>query len=357
MKYIFKLSAVTLAFCLLLSGARASAQSAGRGPGSADFNHSTPTNPYSSEKKAPSFFHRPSKATPAEQFNFARAMEQRGKLKSAIRAYDDIVHEWHTSPQAVQAQYREAVLLLKRKKYTKSFKEFQYLIDHFAGLFNYDKVLDYQTRIARQVMEERWGDVLFLPGFKSPEKALPLFEQILKNAPNWNRAAAVRLKMGKTYQQLHQYKDAIKSYDTVQQHNPNSKEAEPALFHKAYCRYILAKKTPRDEKRCRQALSALTSFITRYPMSKNRQQAEKYQREMKEHLVEMYYQRAYFYDRAKKYRAAIIAYNNFLKKFPGSDKATVVFARIKELKALTGITADNDSDRTAVHSGRSVSIE
>jgi len=329
MKLFTKLIYAAAVLSLSLSPAIAQGPTHG---GNRDFSPAAESSHYSREKKTPSFFHRPSKKTPADQFAFAEKQKSKGKLRSAKGAYNDLVHEWHNSPEAIKSQYQLALILLEQGKYIKSFKEFQYLIDHYAGQFDYKKVLEYQTKIARQVMGDRWGDFLFLPGFEAPERALPLFEQIIANAPNWNKIPGVRLKMGLTYEEVKQYEDAIVSYDTVRQYHPLSDEAETALFRKSYCLYVLAKKAPRDEKRCRAALSALSSFLSRYKMSPNKTIAESYLEELNLHLSEMYYSRALFYDNKKRPKSALIAYQDFLKKFPSSKRAQEVFARVKVLE-------------------------
>jgi outer membrane protein assembly factor BamD (BamD/ComL family) len=305
--------------------------------GQTDFTPSE-TSPYSVDKKKPSFFHRPKKSTAAEQFNFAEEKEKDGKLRSAKSSYNDLTHEWHNSPEAVRAQYRIARILLDQEKYIKSFKAFQYMVDHYAGEFDYDEILDYQIKIATYIMGDRWGDVLFLPGFKAPERALPLFEKIIENAPNMGKAPGVRLKMGLTYEEIKQYDNAIASYDAVQQFHPFSDEAETALFRKSHCLYILAKKAPRDEKRCRAALSALASFLSRYKMSPNKATAETYLEELNLQLSEMYYAHALFYDHKKRPESALIAYRDFLKKFPASERAQEAYARVEELQSSKGIS-------------------
>jgi len=285
------------------------------------------------EKKSRSIFHRPAEDTPAEQLATAIAREKAGRLRSARGAYNDLVHHWHDSREATEAQFALARILFEQRKYEKSFEAFQYLIDHYAGRFKYNDALDYQHRIANQIMNDRWGDVLFLPGFEAPERALPLLNQIVANAPNWSKAPGVRLTVGMIHEDLKDYEEAVGAYDAVEQHHAKSPEAETAAFRKAHCLYVLSEKTPRDEKRCRAALSALASFLARHKQSPDRDEAETYLAELKTRLSEMYYGRALFYDEiARRPTAALIAYRDFLKKFPASERAQVVYARIEELQ-------------------------
>jgi len=78
------------------------------------------------EKKSRSLFHRPNEDTPAEQFAFAVEREKAGRLRSAKDAYDDLVHHWHDSQEAPEAQFALARILFEQGKYEKAFKAFQY---------------------------------------------------------------------------------------------------------------------------------------------------------------------------------------------------------------------------------------
>jgi len=288
------------------------------------------------DKKRPGMFHRPEKASAAEQLGYAATLETRQRLRAARSAYDDLVHEWHDSREAPQAQFAVARLRFAQGKYEKAFNAFQYLIDYYSGQFKYNEVLDYQLRTANQIMNDRWGDVLFLPGFEAPERALPLLSKLAENAPNWDKAAGVRLTIGMIHEELKDYEMAVSAYDAVEQYHPGSDEAERAGFRKARCLYVLSEKMPRDEKSCRTALSALASFMARYKQSERQSEAQGYIDTLKLRLEKMYYERAQFYDRMEKRpEAALIAYRDFMQKFPSSDRAPTVYTRIEalELKA------------------------
>ena len=289
------------------------------------------------EKKHRSLFHRPAEDTPAAQFALAVQQEAAGHLRKAKDSYDDLVHHWHDSLEAPKAQFALARIIFEQGKYEKAFKAFQYLVDHYAGRFSYNEALDYQYRIANQIMNDRWGDVLFMPGFEAPERALPLLDQLILNAPNGDKAPGVRMTVGMIHEDLKDYESAVTAYDAVEQHHAGSPEAATAAFRKAHCLYILSEKTPRDEKRCRTALSAVASFLARHKQSPDCPEAEAYLTALKGRLSQMYYNRALYYDEiARRPSSALIAYRDFLKKFPASDLAQEVFARIEVLERELG---------------------
>ncbi len=285
------------------------------------------------QRKRPGFFHRPKEDSAPEQFAYAADLEKRGRLRSAKSAYNDLVHRWHDSAEGPKAQLRIAHILYDQGKYNKAFKEFQYLVEYYSGRFKYNEVLDRQLRIANQIMGDRWGDILFLPGFEAPERALPLLEAIVANAPNWEKTAGVRLSIGLIYEEIGDLDEAIGAYADVEQHHAGTAEAENAAFRRCHCLYILSKKAPRDEKRCRDALSALASFLARYKQSEKQEEAEELLNILNKRLANMYFERARFYDEiAKRPESALIAYRDFLKRFPSSDKAQIAYARTEALK-------------------------
>ncbi|OGV66587.1 MAG: hypothetical protein A2283_05400 [Lentisphaerae bacterium RIFOXYA12_FULL_48_11] len=284
------------------------------------------------KRKTPSFFHRPSKETAASQIEFADKLLAEGKQKAAMKQYSALVHKWHTSPEASKAQLAYARILYDRNDYRDAFDEFQYLIDNFSGQFSYEEALDKQFRIANYLMTARRMKFLFMPGFKIQEQALPLFEMIVKNAPNWKNSIEAQYNIGLISEDMGDYLEAIRAFDAVRYRYPDSDRAADASFRRAYCYYLMANESIRDEISCRQALSALAGFIADYPKYADLELALKYRDELDDRLANMYLERAEFYDKTGRKKAAVIAYEDFVRKFPSSRLAGDISMRIETLK-------------------------
>ncbi|MBT3191907.1 MAG: tetratricopeptide repeat protein [Verrucomicrobia bacterium] len=325
---LYLLCACTL---LLLCAPISSAQQS-YSPAADEFETTTTHNDLPKRKKR-SIFHRPEEDSPAKQLAFGEALEAKGRLGAARDEYNALVHHWHNAPEAPIAQFRIARIRFGQGKYSKAFKAFQYLIEYYAGHFKYNEVLDYQFRIANHVIGDRWGDIFFLPGFEAPERALPLLNQIIANAPNWEQVPHAYLTIGMIHEEIKDYEGAVAAYDSIAQFHRKSPEAEKAAFQRAACLCILSDKTPRDEKRCRTALSALATFLARHKESSQKADAETRLAALKLRLENMYYERALFYDtRSNKPEAALIAYRDFIKKFPMAENGDDVRERIETLE-------------------------
>lgn len=284
-------------------------------------------------KREPSVFHRPSRDSPVVQLALADALLASGDTKRALKEYRALVHRWHDTPQAVRAQLTYAQALQSMREYDKAFDEFQYLIEYFAGSFPHDTALEAQFAVANHVRAARTGGLLFFRGFRSPERAIPMFEKIIRNAPNWKRAPEAQLYLGLIHEEAKDFELAVDAFETLTQRYPQSEYAAEAQFRSARGLYRIAKSRPRDERASREALSSLAAFVADHRGNPNEQEAQKCREEIKESLADLYYERAVFYDRMRnRQRAAIIAYTDFLKHFPLSTRAADAKERIAALQ-------------------------
>lgn len=293
-----------------------------------------PAAPEVTARKTTSFFRRAATGTPAAQLDHARTLAADGRTRKAGKAYDALVRTWHDTPEAVTAQRALAGLLEEDGCHERAFKEFQYLVDFYAGRFNYRDVLDHQFRLAQAVMTRRRSRWLF-GGFTAPERALPLLKQLALNAPSWERAAEVQMTIGLIHEEEGDLDDAVSALETVQQRWPASPGASTASFARSRALARVARRNPRDEPGVRRALSALAGFIRDYPDDPNVPEAAAARDDLNRHLTGMYYERAAYYDRiARRPQAALIAYADFLRRFPLSEQAVQVNRRMEELKAM-----------------------
>lgn len=284
-------------------------------------------------RKTHSFFHRPDEETPAGQFARAEKARLAGKLRRASADYLALVHEWADSPEAPAAQLWVARLLLERRKFEQAFNEYQYLVDYFPAGVPYDEVLSSQFKIANILRTEKTGGFLFIPGVRSPERAVPMYEQIIKNAPNGEKAAECQFMVGVIHEELEEYEEGYLAYEKVGILYPSSEFAASALYRRAYCLYKVAELSPRDEHQAQRALVAFLDFLRQFPGDANAAEAEQYRDKLKERLSAAFLGVAEFYDyKARNPRAAAVAYADFLARFPTSDKVASVQKRIAELE-------------------------
>ncbi len=290
-----------------------------------------------SGKRGFHLFLHPAKRDPKAQLEFANSLRESGRTRKAMRQYVALAVYWPESAEAATATYENARLLDRRHKYYKAFDEYQRLFDRYAGLFPYDESLKRQFEIAKYLMETKKGRFLFMPGFAAPERAIPLFDKIVTNAPQWTLAPEVQYLRGRAYELSMDHELAIGAYMGAQNRFPDSPFAEKSAFAALRCYVVLARESPNNEQFLEGAWASVTMFLNGYPQSPDREKAADYRDELLRSRAKLSYDRARYYDViAKRPKAALLAYQDFVGLFPQSDWTAAARTRIDALTNSVG---------------------
>lgn len=290
--------------------------------------------PVRKDRKRPSVLLRPKHKTAEEQLAYADQLRNDKKLRSAAKQYRALVHNWHDSDEATRAQLSYAEVLEERDKHLKAFGEYQYLIDYYGSGYDYDDVIDRQFRIAHHLMTARRGRVAGLKGFQSPERALPLFETVIENAPNGSRSDVAQFYIGVIREDSREYAEAVSAYETMFYRYPKSGFAPEAAQRRAACMVKISEKARNDAVVMQEAMSALAHYLRRFPEHEGVESAREQLTALKHRIEGKHYQVAQYYDRiASRPKAALISYRYFVQRFPYAELAATAESRIKELEA------------------------
>jgi outer membrane protein assembly factor BamD (BamD/ComL family) len=290
-----------------------------------------------SGKRGFHLFVHPARRNPADQLEYANQLRESGNTGGAMRQYVALTVYWPEATEAATATLEYARVLDRCGKVEKAFDEYQRLFDRYAGLFPYDEVLKRQFEIATHLMNTKKGRFLFMPGFAAPERAIPLFDKIATNAPQWDRAAEVQYLRGRAYELSMDPALAIGAYMTARNRYPDSPFADKAEFGAVRCYYKLATDSPNNEQFLESAWAAVTLFLNLRPQAPDRDKAEEYREDLLKRRAKIAYDRACYYDRiAHRPKAALLAYRDFVKLFPGSDWTAAAQTRIDALAKSVG---------------------
>jgi outer membrane protein assembly factor BamD (BamD/ComL family) len=277
------------------------------------------------------FLH-PAEKQPDAQLLFADQLLHAGRTKAAMRQFVALTIYWPESKEAATAQYRYAQLWDMKGKDYRAFDEYQRLFNRYPGQFPYDEILNRQFEIATNIMYRKKGKFLIFPGFTAPERAIPMFQAIMTNAPQWKKSAEAQYLMGRANELSLEYEAAIDNYMTVKSRYPDSAFAEPASFQTAYCYYLLAQESPNNEQILDAAWAAMTLFLNYYPSSEKASVASEYQRTLYRQRAKIAYEKATYYDKiVKRPESALIAYECMVRQFPHSDWTGLAQIRIDAL--------------------------
>lgn len=276
-------------------------------------------------------FVRPAKATPDQQLALARSLRAGGRSRGAMRAYRALVATWPASAAAVAAQQEWAQLLESRGDWEGAFEQYQQLIDRYPSKIDFDAALARQAALADRIANRRTMSWLF-GGFSTPERALPLYQQVLTNAPNWDRAAEIALAAARIVEQSGDWAAAAAAFADVRFRYPATRQAEEAAARRVDCLSRLAERAPNNTALLDEAWSASADFLANFPSSSRAPSIRLRHDVLLRRRAKAAYEAARFYDRASfSNDVTRAAYERFLAQFPSSPWTPVVRRRLAEL--------------------------
>jgi outer membrane protein assembly factor BamD len=260
---------------------------------------------------------------------------------AALVAYRRFQKNFPGSKFAAKAQLQIADLLLIQGRWSSAFDAYQKLITRYPNTPEFEGAVARQVLIANSYLDlsrvRLLGYTVPVPGFTGAERAQKMYEAILKNAPYSIYAPITQFNLGLAFERQKAIKQAREAYQTVLDKYPNSDVCDDALYQIAYI-YMRLGLTSSSQDLSALVLSKETfeDFLLQYPKSEKAPQARDnlatIGRSEAGNLLEI----AKYYDWSKNYKAAIIYYNDIVRKQPKSADAETAKNRIEELRSQFG---------------------
>jgi len=273
-------------------------------------------------------------ATPQEHFSYAASLRERGHLKSARDQFRILTKRWPDSAEAPAAKQAAAEIYFEQGKYKKAFTAYEELIqNYYTHIEDYDSILDRQYTLATKEMDRKRMRWLF-GGYRAPERAVPLFESIIKNAPQWERAPEMQYMIGQAYQKNDDQELAVVAYSTVEYRYPDSPFAEKAGVAKINSYKELVESVPYSIDIREQAQLSAGLFPELYTNSQHIADAQAFSTELRDLSAGYNYDVGRFYERVPRpaqTSSAAIYYKKVVAQYEGTQYAAKSAERLRVL--------------------------
>ncbi len=278
----------------------------------------------------------PSKKGPEDQWERCKRLEDEGKISAALRHARYLVETWPDHPLAMDALRLRAGLYFSEEQFRFAFDSYQALIDDYSGMFDYDEVLSLQLECARQMEVKKYSALFGLSHYLQPLEAIPMYEQILVNAPHIQDAPEILLTIGEIYMRKKQYINAVAQFTKLEQTFPESSFSETAALRKADAYRLRAKQVPTDLQPLEAELVALDHFLATYTTSEKLEEVRIRKHNAYNQLAKARFDKAQFYENSiRNPEAAIRTYESLIEQYPDSEWTPRAEERILELSEST----------------------
>ncbi len=282
-----------------------------------------------------------------KQLEKAAKFEKDDKYEEAFHAYNALVKTWPLSPNSPEAQYRAATMLYKLYDFQRAYKAFQKCVEDYPDSEHFDETLKYQYDIACLFLLGERQKLWKIPTLPSMDKAVEMFEQVIKNGPYSKVAPLAQLKIGFAREKQHKWEEAVKAYQDLIRKYPKSDLADDAQFQIGYAYMMASKEADYDQTFTNRSITGFQDYITKYPQSEKLEQANENLQKLKQEQARGLMKIAEFYDSEKKYDAALIYYNLVIQRFPKAEIAKKASVRADELKKILPPKAKEKSSSPA----------
>lgn len=273
----------------------------------------------------------PTREGPEAQWERVQDFVKQDRLRPAIRHAGFLVGTWPDHPRAPEAQKLIGDLQARRNRPKEAFHAYQLLIDAYAGQFNYSELIRTQIELARSV-ETREIRALF-GRYTDPLEAVPLYRQIITNAPHAEETPALLFRIGEIFMEKSQPAEAIAEFDLFEQRYPAHPLAKQAALRRAEAYARLARRHATDASTTRSAWLAYRYFLQTYPGAEEVEEARKQEQYFYNRLAGMHFEQARFYqENMRRPDAALVAFQSMVQQFPDSTWTEEAVQRIQDLQ-------------------------
>ncbi len=276
-----------------------------------------------------------------EQLAEAQVAFDKSDFTLARKAAQRVVSVWPLSDYAPQAEYLVARCHEALGNDEKAFKSYQNLILKYPKAPQYDEILRREFDICNRFLNGQrfklWG---YIPLFRSMDKTVVLYEQLIKNGPYSDVApkaqlniGAAREKQSRFFNDKEPYVLAAKAYEHAADiYHDKPLVASEALYKAGLAYRKQAQTAEYDQSTAGQAIGSFQEFITLYPDDTRVTEGEKIISELKTEQAHGNFQIAKFYEKRHLWDGALIYYNEVLLQDPKSPYATTALQRITDIK-------------------------
>jgi len=271
---------------------------------------------------------------PKEQLELARTLQAKKQYGDAITAYRRLVRRWPTAFAVEEGRLGLAECLSAVGYHYKAHLEYQNLITKHPNSPHFETAIQRQYEVGKRFLDGERHKVWGMKVFPSLEKAVEIFEQVVKNAPYGKIASLAQFQIGQAHEKQKDFLSAVRAYEKLMDRYPDDPMAEKAQFQIGLAYRKEASRAEYDQNAANQAIEAFSDYTTRYPQKENVSKAEQYRAALKSEQSKGLFRVAQFYEKNKNYKAAMIYYNEVIAQNPKSEWSANAQNKILQLKKL-----------------------
>jgi outer membrane protein assembly factor BamD len=194
---------------------------------------------------------------------------------------------------------------------------------------------EYQKVLNKGKVEEQYTMASELYEDQKYTKAIQLFEKITPSYRGKPQMERIQFMVAQSHYNTKQYTLAAYYFDKFVKNYPKSSKLEESAYLSAHSHFLASPVYSLDQKDTKEAITALQNFIYKYPESDKAEEANKNIKELTFKLEKKSFEIAKNYYHREYYIAAIVAFDNLLGEYLGTSfKEEAMYLKFKSAYEL-----------------------
>jgi len=206
-------------------------------------------------------------------------------------------------------------MTLKSAESNKKMKKFLAL---FTVILFLSSCSDYQKALKSEDVAVKYAEATKMYDAGKYGKAIRLIEQIAPTMKGKPSAEKLFYMYSQSLYKTKQYYLATYQFEGFVSSYPKSEKVEEAAFLAAKSATFLSPVYSLDQEKTYEAIDKLQNYIDTYPEGQNLAEANTLVKDLREKLEKKAYENAKIYYNIADYKAAMVAFDNFLINYPGT---------------------------------------
>jgi outer membrane assembly lipoprotein YfiO len=271
------------------------------------------------------------KDTPEEQYDWALQFFTQKDWDRAIEEFEKLTDSFPTSRLAAEGVYYAGQAYEQKGDPAKAADAYQKLVDRYPYSDRIKDAMRREFEIANDFAKGEKVKVLGMAVLPGQEKALELYNHIVKNAPYGSFGDQAQFKIGELYKKQGEYDLSKKAFQTLVDEYPNSELITQARYEIARSSMLASSSAQYDEKDAEKALEDFQDFKQQFADKPQALEADESIRKIRAEKAERAFDVAEFYEKQKKWKSAKVYYQELVGNYPETPAAAKAQKRLERV--------------------------
>ncbi len=272
-----------------------------------------------------------SRDTPEEQYDWALEFFNQKNWDRAIEEFEKLTETFPTSRLAAEGVYYVGQAYEQKDDTAKAADNYQKLVDKYPYSDRIKDAMRREFEIANEFAAGGKVKVLGVPALPGQEKALELYNHIVKNAPYGSFGDQAQYRIGELYKKQGEYELSKKAYVTLVEEYPSSDLVPQARYEIARSSMLASNTQQYSDQRAQEALEEFQDFKKEFADKPQAVEADESIKQIRTEKAKRDFDVAAFYEKNGKLNSAKVYFEEVVRGYPETASAEEAKKRIDDI--------------------------